>query len=184
MAAKSVYSMHPSFQMEAAYEASLKERTGKTLDEWAAVVKRDGPATAKDQRQWLMAAHGFTTNYAWWVVERVEGHRGSADYDPEAYVEAMFAGKPNLRPLYDALLKLGLRLGKDVKACPCQTIVPLYREHVFAQLKPTTKTRIDLGLALQDAPFTERLLDTGGTAKKDASRTSWRSATSTTSSTR
>jgi len=28
------------------------------------------------------------------------------------------------------------------------TIVPLYREHVFAQIKATTNSRIDLGLAL------------------------------------
>jgi hypothetical protein len=80
----------------------------------------------------------------------------------------MFAGnKAGLRPIYDALLKLGLALGADVKACPCQTIVPLYRTHVFAQFKPTTRTRLDLGLALGDTPFTARLLDTGGRAKKD-----------------
>ncbi len=40
--------------------------------------------------------------------------------------------------------------------------------HVFAQLKPTTRTRIDLALALgPDVPFTDRLLDTGGLKKKD-----------------
>jgi hypothetical protein len=80
----------------------------------------------------------------------------------------MFAGgKASLRPIYDELLKLGLALGDDVKACPCQTIVPLYRTHVFAELKPSTRTRIDLGLALRDTPFTDRLLDTGGRAKKN-----------------
>ena len=43
----------------------------------------------------------------------------------------------------------------------------LYREHVFAQIKPTTNTRIDLGLALGDTKSTGRLIDTGGFAKKD-----------------
>jgi hypothetical protein len=84
------------------------------------------------------------------------------------YVAEMYAGpKAALRPLYDALLQLGLSLGGDVKACPCKTIVPLYREHVFAQLKPTTRTRLDLGLALHDEPAVGRLIDTGGRAKKD-----------------
>ena len=83
-------------------------------------------------------------------------------------VEAMFAGpKAGLRPIYDELLALGLGIGPEAKACPCQTIVPLYREHVFAQLRPTTRTRLDLGLALHDTPFSDRLLDTGGRAKKD-----------------
>lgn len=44
---------------------------------------------------------------------------------------------------------------------------PLYRNHVFAQIKPATKTRIDLGFALKDTPATGRLIDTGGFAKKD-----------------
>jgi hypothetical protein len=80
----------------------------------------------------------------------------------------MFAGgKAHLRPIYDALLKLGLSVGKDVKACPCQTIVPLYRNHVFAQIKPTTRTRIDFGVALGDTKPKGRLIDTGGFAKKD-----------------
>jgi hypothetical protein len=65
------------------------------------------------------------------------------------YVEAMFAGKrAALRPIYDTLLMLGLASGAEAKACPCKTIVPLYREHVFAEIKPATNTRIDLGLAL------------------------------------
>jgi hypothetical protein len=80
----------------------------------------------------------------------------------------MFAGgKAHLRPIYDALLKLGLSVGRDVKACPCQTIVPLYRNHVFAQIKPTTRARIDFGLALGDTKAKGRLIDTGGFAKKD-----------------
>ena len=86
----------------------------------------------------------------------------------ERYVEAMFSGKRTaLRPAYDRLLALALSLGKDVKACPGKTIVPLYREHVFAQIKPATNTRIDLGLALGDTKPTGRLIDTGGFAKKD-----------------
>jgi hypothetical protein len=143
-------------------------RTGKTLDEWVALVKKDGPPTEKERRAWLKERHGLTTNYAWWVAERAEGRGAAEDYDPEAYVEALFAGgKAGLRPLYDRLLRLGLALGPDVKACPCKTMVPLYRRHVFAELKPSTRTRLDLGLCLREVPFTGRLLDTGGAAKKD-----------------
>jgi hypothetical protein len=153
--------------MEKGYETRLLERTGKTMDQWVEILRKDGPANAKEQREWLKNTHGFTTNYAWFVVEQAEGKR-LGDYDPEALVEELFSGgKAGLRPLYDALLKLGLGLGADVKACPCKTFVPLYREHVFAQIKPTTRTRIDLGLALQDTPFSDRLLDTGGREKKD-----------------
>jgi hypothetical protein len=80
----------------------------------------------------------------------------------------MYSGaKASLRLIYDELLALGRSLGEDVKVCPCQTMVPLYRKHVFAQIKPTTRTRIDLGLALRDTRTPSRLIDTGGFAKKD-----------------
>jgi hypothetical protein len=154
--------------MEEGYAAKLLERTGKTLEQWVELVRASGPPTEKERRAWLKDEHGLTTNYAWWVAERAEGRGCAEDYDPEALVEAVFAGgKAGLRPLYEALLKLALGLGKDVKACPCKTIVPLYRRHVFAQLKPTTRTRLDLGLVLGDTPFSGRLVDTGGRAKGD-----------------
>ena len=86
----------------------------------------------------------------------------------ESYVEQMFAGaKAGLRPLYDALLTVGLSIGKDTKACPCKTIVPIYRRHVIAQIKPATRTRIDFGLALGNTKTPKRLVDTGGFKKKD-----------------
>jgi hypothetical protein len=72
-----------------------------------------------------------------------------------------------LRPIYDELLQLGFSLGEDVKACPCKTMVPLYRNHVFAQIKPATRTRIDFGFALGARKGAGRLMETGGYAKKD-----------------
>jgi uncharacterized protein DUF5655 len=38
---------------------------------------------------------------------------------------------------------------------------------VFAQIKPSTNTRIDLGLALGNRKTPKRLIDTGGYEKKD-----------------
>ena len=154
--------------------ASLKERTGRSIEEWLKLVKKSGPSTEKERREWLKSEHGLPTNSAWWIAERACG-KGDGMEDPDAYLQAaeqyvedMFSGgKAGLRPAYDALLKLGLSMGKDVKACPCQTIVPLYRNHVFAQIKPTTRTRIDMGFALGARPAEGRLIDTGGFAKKD-----------------
>ncbi|HEY6140189.1 MAG TPA: DUF5655 domain-containing protein [Thermoanaerobaculia bacterium] len=87
--------------------------------------------------------------------------------EAERYVEAMFGGKKAaLRPIYDALYDLA-RSYPGAKIAPGKTIVPIYRTHVVAQIKPTTNTRIDFGFALKDTPATGRLIDTGGLAKKD-----------------
>ena len=173
-ARKRPYSVHPSLKMVESSMRNLEERTGRTAEQWVRYVQKHGPPTEQERRTWLKSEHDFGTNYAWWIAELSVG-KGSEQLSPDAYlkaaegyVEAMFAGKrAPLRPLYDRLLALGLGIGPDVKACPCQTIVPLYRHHVFAQIKPTTNTRIDLGFALGDLKPTGRLVDTGGFAKKD-----------------
>lgn len=171
---KSIYGVHPAVAMTQKWIAELKQKTGRSLDEWLRLIKKAGPKDEKARREWLKTEHGLGTNSAWWLAERAGG-KGSEVSDPDAYlqaaegyVEAMFSGgKADLRPIYDALLKTGLKVGKDAKACPCQTIVPLYRKHVFAQIKPTTRTRIDMGFALGDMKPQGRLIDTGGFAKKD-----------------
>ena len=171
---KSIYSVHPGVAMTVKWIGELKPKTGRSLEEWMQYLKKNGPKGEKERRAWLKEEHGLGTNTAWWLAERFEG-KGTETGDPdsylkaaEGYVEKMFAGgKAGLKPLYDALLKLGLSIGKDAKACPCQTIVPLYRNHVFAQIKPTTRTRIDFGFALGDTKPQGRMIDTGGFAKKD-----------------
>src|ERR1051325_12076983 len=171
---KSIYGVHPGVLMTQKWIGELKQKTGRTLDEWIKLIKQEGPPTEEGRRAWLKDQHKLGTNTAWWLAERSVG-KGEEMGDPDAYlasaerdVDKMFSGgKAHLRPLYDALLKLGLKAGKEVKACPCQTIVPLYRNHVFAQIKPTTNSRIDLGFALGDMKPTGRLIDTGGFAKKD-----------------
>jgi hypothetical protein len=88
--------------------------------------------------------------------------------DPASYVDAQYSGtKADLRPLYEKVVNLAMKLGKDVRVVPGKTIVPIYRKNVIAQVKAATPTRIDLGLALGKQRATGRLVDTGGYAKGD-----------------
>ncbi len=173
---RAIYDVHPGVAMVQKWIGKLKEKTGHSLEEWMALIQKDGPADERGRRAWLKTKHKLGTNGAWWLTERAGG-KGGEDDDPESYlrsavrnVEEQYSGaKENLRPIYDELLRLGKSMGADVKACPCKTIVPLYRRHVFAQIKPTTNTRVDLGLALAQyqGKLPKRLIDTGGLAKKD-----------------
>jgi hypothetical protein len=168
------YGVHPGVLMTQRWLAELKEKTGRTLDDWLALLENEGPGDEKARREWLKDKHRLGTNTAWWLAERSVG-KGTEDGNPEAYlraapgmVNALYSGpKAGLRPLHDRLVELAAQLGTDVRLCPCATIMPLYRKHVFAQLKPTTRTRIDLGLALGPRNPAGRLIDTGGAAKKD-----------------
>lgn len=161
--------------------ASLSEKTGRSLDEWITFIKNEGPKDEPATRTWLKDTLKLGTNTAWWLAERAFARDPSQlDDTPEGYTALapkyhadQYAGKKEgLRPIFDRVYAFGRKLGKDVKVCPCKTIIPFYREHVFAQAKPSTKTRLDLGLCLipllkAGTSIPERLIDTGGFAKKD-----------------
>jgi hypothetical protein len=173
--AKQYYDPHPGVEMVRQWLDTLKEKTGRDIDEWTSFVLQKGPAGTKARQEWLKKEHGLGTNKAMWIVDTAEGGTKIEFGDPKRnvgnaheFVELMFAGaKSGLRPLYDKLYALSRSIGADIKLCPCKTIVPVYRNHVIAQIKPSTRTRIDFGLGLKDTPAKGRLIDTGGLAKKD-----------------
>jgi hypothetical protein len=167
------YSVHPGVAQVQKWVEELPQKTGRS-QEWIALTRKSGPPAQKERREWLKKGHRLGTNTAAWIAERVEG-KGTEEDSPDAYlkaagewVEVQYSGpRAALRPLYEQLSKLGFSLGKDVKACPCKTMVPFYRNHVFAQIKASTNTRIDLGFALGNRKTPKRLIDTGGFEKKD-----------------
>ena len=94
--------------------AELKAKTGRSLEEWIALAKKEGPKEDKARREWLKTKHKLGTNSAWWISERVDG-KGAEEDSPEAYlktavvyVEEQYSGaKEKLRPVYDELLRAG-----------------------------------------------------------------------------
>ena len=168
------YDLHPSVRMAESIIKGMKEKTGRSIDEWVQHVQKHGPAGEKERATWLKQEHQLGTNYANWIAAKSAGksaaNEDAAEYQKHAedYVDKMYAGpKEQLRPIYDEILAYARTLGKDIGVSPCSTMVPIYRNHVIAQIKPTTQKRIDLGLALRDTKTPRRLIDTGGFAKKD-----------------
>jgi len=167
------YDVHPSLAMLEFAIEGLKQKTGRTLEEWVKLVGNGGPETEKERREWLKTKYQLGGNDASWIAERSVGKGWGGN--PKTYlkradifVERMFRrAKVDLRPIYEELLKMGRKTGPDVKVCPCQMFVPLYRNHVFAQIKIANRKRIDLGLALKDTKTPKRLIVTGGFARKD-----------------
>lgn len=168
------YEVHPGVKMMLKWEQALPEKTGRSLEEWIREVLERGPPGTRERQAWLKGEHGLGTNYASHIVDRAEG-RGEAESVPERYLEtaveyvdALYSnGREGLRPVHDTLVRLALALGDDVRICPCKTIVPLYRKHVFAEIRPRSRKRVDLGFALGDTSAEGRLEETGGFARKD-----------------
>src|SRR5216684_3767429 len=83
-ARKSIYSVHPGVLMTQKWMAELKQKTGRTLAEWLKLIKKEGPPTEQERREWLKTKYGLGTNTAWWFAERSVG-KGEEMGDEEDY---------------------------------------------------------------------------------------------------
>jgi hypothetical protein len=124
---------------------NLPERTGRSLEQWIELVKKSGLTKSSEIVAWLKSEHNLGQNTAYMISYKITG-----DYDdPEALLDAMYSGgKEALRPLYESLIKMAEKLGDDLTVYQCKTYTVLRRSRQFAVIKPTTKTRIDVGFAL------------------------------------
>jgi len=170
------YSVHPSVAYSRRIIENLPTRTGRALDDWVRLARASGPTDAKELLAWLKSNHGLGGTTAKMVADHTTGTDLDA-IDDEAYlaaapadVAAMYSGpRAALRAIHDRLIALALTLGEDVRISPCKTIVPLYRRNVFAEIKPATNKRVDLGLALRahQGRLPARILAAPGLTKGD-----------------
>jgi hypothetical protein len=158
------YDVHPGVAMMRKWADDLPAKTGRTLEEWAEAARECELEKPSERAAWMARTYGLATNTAWHIAEYAADSQ-TWDGDPRAYlrnaagyVEAMFAGgKAGLRPIFERLTAAARDLGTDVKVCPCKTMIPFYRTRVFAEVRPATKTRLELALALGEGPFKGRL---------------------------
>ena len=63
--------------MMGAVSASLAERTGRSLDEWVALVQTSGidPLDQNAVRRWLRAEHGVPQNSQWAIADAATSSR-------------------------------------------------------------------------------------------------------------
>jgi predicted transport protein len=136
--------------------AKVEQRTGRPISEWLALV----PAgTFTQQSAFLVAEHGLKPSDARAVLHL--GAHLSRPPDDEL-VAAQYAGaKEALRPVYDALVAAIAALGDDVVVAPRKTYVSFDRARQFALVQASTRTRVDLGMRLDEATATDRLAAAG-----------------------
>ena len=142
-------------RMMAAVTDSMKERTGKSLEEWVALVQASGvdPLDQKAVRHWLKSEHGVLQNSQWAIADAAARAAGWVRPSVEEYINSQYEGaKAKLRPLFDALRDIIENQGEDVRVEGRGGYTPFVRRRQFAVLQASTKTRIDLGLRFTDPP--------------------------------
>jgi hypothetical protein len=134
--------------------ANLREKTGKSLEQWIALARKQKLAKHGQIVAFLKSEHALGHGYANLVAQRAL----TGPADDVDLVDAQYAGaRAALRTIHDALIAAARKFGSDVEVAPKKTGVSLRRARQFALIQPATNTRVDLGLKLDDVPLGGRL---------------------------
>jgi predicted transport protein len=154
--------------MMSAVSASLADRTGRSLDEWVALVQASGidPLDQNAVRRWLRAEHGVPQNSQWAIADAAARAAGWERPSVREYIDSQYTGaKAGLRPIYDALAAAIGELGDDVTVEGRGSYTPFVRGRQFAAVAPAAKDRVDLGLRFTEPPPGPRLVPAKGLAQ-------------------
>jgi predicted transport protein len=148
--------------MMQAVTASMQERTGRTLEEWVALVEASGLDALDQQsvRRWLKAEHGVLQNSQWAIADAAARAAGWTAPTIDEYVAQQYDGaKASLRPVYERLHSFLTALGDDVSVEGRATYIPFVRARQFVAVAAATRTRVDVGLRYTKAPRSTLLVE-------------------------
>jgi hypothetical protein len=140
--------------------SNIEKRTGRTLDELAALIRGSGltkhgelVAMLKDQ---LGMGYGDANTLVQTVRQAVSRAAGAAPV-PGAELDAIYAGaKAALRPIHERLIA-EIRAFGPFDEAPKKDYISLRRKKQFAMIGPATKTQVEVGLNHKALPATDRL---------------------------
>jgi predicted transport protein len=132
--------------------ANLHKNTGKTLEEWIALVKSQNLPKHGAIVKFLKEEHGITHGFANLIAHKSLGSDADSAEDTSELVEKQYKGKEHSRPLYNQLLSQIQGFGSDIEVSPKNAYVSLRRKKQFATLQPATKSRFEIGLNLKGEP--------------------------------
>jgi hypothetical protein len=127
--------------------ALLRRGTGEGVPEWNRRVLSSGLDNERDLRVWLRE-QGVTGYPQMLLVMERFGYPDLLSASSDGLVDAQYADRPELRPILDRLLAEAALLGPMHVRARKTHVALVTPRRTFAIVKPTTRTRVDLGLRL------------------------------------
>jgi uncharacterized protein DUF5990/uncharacterized protein DUF5655 len=135
----------------------LRTRTGQDVAAWNRRVAAAGLADEQELRAWL-DSHGVTGyGQALLVWERF-GYPDFLTAEAEELIAGQYAGRPQLRPVLDAVLAALPTVGPATVQARKTLVSLVTPRRTFAVVQAATKSRVDLGLRLDHQGPGGRLL--------------------------
>ncbi len=126
----------------------LRERTGQGLDKWNRRIADQAFRNPGSLRSWL-EKQGVTGYAESLLVMETFGYPDFMMASADALVDAQYQDRPNLRPVYEAVVAAASAIGHIVVQARKTYVSLVTPRRTFARVQPTTKTRVDLGLRLE-----------------------------------
>lgn len=158
--------------MANAVSDSLAARTGRSLDQWVAVVQASGldPLDQKSVRAWLRDEHGIGQNSQWAIAFAAAEAAGWSMPSVQEFTDGLYQGRhAALRPVHDAVIRLALSL-PETRAQGRATYIPVVHRTQFLAVAPGPRGTLRVGLRFRGAVPEDARLEP---AKGFAQATHW-----------
>jgi len=135
-------------EMMAMYARQLKERTGMDVEAWNRRIQAEPINDEQSLRSWLreQGVTGYAQSLL--VMERF-GYPDFLVASAGELVDGQYTDRPQLRPIYDAILEAAVGLGEVIVQTRKTYVSLVTPRRTFARVQPTTKNRVDLALRLE-----------------------------------
>lgn len=152
--------------IDKAFEAQLRNiqtRTGKTLDELYAIIRKSGLSKHGEIRDMLKRDRGMgygdaNTLARFFLKSHGEGEARAKGATIEDVVNGIYSGaKTEFRPIHNKLMAAISKFGL-FEIAPKKGYISLRRKKQFAMVGPVTKTRVEVGLNMKGVKATARLI--------------------------
>jgi hypothetical protein len=143
--------------------ANIEKRTGKSLQELAAIVRASGLAKHGELRDMLKRelamGHGDANTLVHHVLKSDGQSAAANNSSTDEVVAALYTGaKAALLPIHQKLMAEIQQFG-EFEIAPKKTYVSLRRKKQFAMIGPATNTRVEVGLNIKSLAPDERLIE-------------------------
>jgi hypothetical protein len=83
---------------------NLHRNTGKTLEQWTDIVKKENFAKHGGVIKFLKDRHGLTHGFANLIAHKAKGSDADSGKNKNDLIELQYKGKEHFKPLYEQLL--------------------------------------------------------------------------------
>lgn len=135
--------------------SNIEKKTGKSLAQLTAAIKKSGLTKHGEIRSWLVETYGLgngdanTLTHTALKSDGASAAKASGASTDDVLAEIYSGKKEHLRPIHEKLMKAIAKFG-EYEIAPKKGYVSLRRKKQFAMLGPKTNERFELGLNLKD----------------------------------